>query len=143
MCIVHQGCQIFLRTTYQKEKKYTKYVQNRPNGHKIYQRPPLKDHKKFTQISIFENIPSGNPVCSTNACKSIFELFERQLGDFGHGVHLAAGVAGQPAADGPRLDQSRRQECLHGSLMVSLIQIRIIVGRPFWEKMIRSQCYDF
>jgi hypothetical protein len=31
-----KGCQIFLGTTHQKGKKYTKEPQNIPNGHKIY-----------------------------------------------------------------------------------------------------------
>jgi hypothetical protein len=34
---LHQGCQIFLGTTYQNGKKYTKSPQNIPNGPKIYQ----------------------------------------------------------------------------------------------------------
>jgi hypothetical protein len=33
--------------------KYTKVPQNRPNDHKIYQRLPLQDPPKFTQICIF------------------------------------------------------------------------------------------
>jgi hypothetical protein len=38
------GCQIFLDTIYQKEKKYTKLPQNIPNGHKMYQMA-LKESK--------------------------------------------------------------------------------------------------
>jgi hypothetical protein len=32
-----QGCQILFSTRYQNGKRYTKYPQNIPNGHKIYQ----------------------------------------------------------------------------------------------------------
>jgi hypothetical protein len=61
-----QVCQIFIGTTYQNGKKYTKWPQiipqgpilyqttvNRPNGHKIYKTLPLQDPKKFPQIGIF------------------------------------------------------------------------------------------
>jgi hypothetical protein len=34
---------------------------NRPNGHKISQHLPLQDPTKFTQIGIWENMPSGTP----------------------------------------------------------------------------------
>jgi hypothetical protein len=62
-----QGCQIFLGTTYQIGKKYTKYPLN-INIHIIYQHPPLQDPQKFTQIGIFglKNMPSGNPVDCAN-----------------------------------------------------------------------------
>jgi hypothetical protein len=42
---------------------YTKWPQNIPNGHKIYQHLPFKGPPKFTQIWAFwfENKPSGNP----------------------------------------------------------------------------------
>jgi hypothetical protein len=36
-CGSHQGCQIFLGTTYQNENKYTKTRTNIPNRNKIYQ----------------------------------------------------------------------------------------------------------
>jgi hypothetical protein len=57
-----------LGTTYQSGKKYTKFPQNVPNGHKIYipfsrqidkmaikkhQHRPLQDLPKFTQNGIF------------------------------------------------------------------------------------------
>jgi hypothetical protein len=36
--ITHQGCQIFLGTTYQSRKKYTKVTTKHvPNGHKMYE----------------------------------------------------------------------------------------------------------
>jgi hypothetical protein len=50
-----QGCQIFLGTTYQNEKKYTKWPLNMTNGHKIYQLA-----SKYTNIlrnMILENLP--------------------------------------------------------------------------------------
>jgi hypothetical protein len=34
-------------------QKCTKWPQNRPNGHKIYQHCPLPDPRKFTQNGIF------------------------------------------------------------------------------------------
>jgi hypothetical protein len=39
------------------DPKYTKWPQNRPNGHKIDHHLPLQYPPKFTQI---ENMPSGN-----------------------------------------------------------------------------------
>jgi hypothetical protein len=33
--------------------KYTKWLENIPNGHKIYQHFPLQDTPKYTQIGIF------------------------------------------------------------------------------------------
>jgi cytochrome c len=38
---------------YQMAIKYTKWMKNRPNGDKIYQRLPLQDSPKLTQIGIF------------------------------------------------------------------------------------------
>jgi hypothetical protein len=38
---VKQGCQIFLGTTYQNGKKYTKWPQNRPNGRKNIPTPSI------------------------------------------------------------------------------------------------------
>jgi hypothetical protein len=35
--LTHQGCQIFLGTTYQNGEKYTKWHQNVPNGHEIHE----------------------------------------------------------------------------------------------------------
>jgi hypothetical protein len=32
---------------------YTKWSQNRPNGHKMYQHLPLQEPPKFTQLVIF------------------------------------------------------------------------------------------
>jgi hypothetical protein len=61
-----QCCQIFLGAAYQNRKnvpnnykmyqiaiKYTKWLQNLPNGRKIYQNHPSQDPPKFTQIWIF------------------------------------------------------------------------------------------
>jgi hypothetical protein len=52
----------------------TKWPQDRPNGHKKYQRLPLKDPTKFTQIGFFgfENIPSGNPDFQVAVATSAF-----------------------------------------------------------------------
>jgi hypothetical protein len=49
---LHQGCQIFIGTTYQKVEKYTKLPQNIPNCHKIYQMAT-----KYTKWP--KNIPNG------------------------------------------------------------------------------------
>jgi hypothetical protein len=38
---------------YPMSTKYTKWSQNRQNGHKIYQHRPLQDPPKFTRIGIF------------------------------------------------------------------------------------------
>jgi hypothetical protein len=57
---------------------YTKWPQNRPNGHKMYQRLPLQKHRKFAQIGIFgfENMPSGNP-----GIKIISNFFRHEEGE--------------------------------------------------------------
>jgi hypothetical protein len=65
-CTLEQGCQIFLGTTFQKGKKYTKlpkiyqiaikyakWPERMSNGRKIYQHLPLQDPQKFTRIGIF------------------------------------------------------------------------------------------
>jgi hypothetical protein len=71
-----QGCQIFLDTIYQNERKYTKLPQHFPNGHKIHQmtlkyskRPEnilafsiLRPSKSYPNWDFwFKNEPSGNP----------------------------------------------------------------------------------
>jgi hypothetical protein len=38
---------------YQSAINFTKWPENSPNGHKVYQRLPSQDHPKFTQIGIF------------------------------------------------------------------------------------------
>jgi hypothetical protein len=57
---------------YQMATEYTKWPQNRPNIHTIYQHVPLQDPRKFTQIGTFclENIRSGNPASSP--CRNYF-----------------------------------------------------------------------
>jgi hypothetical protein len=62
-----QDCQIFLATTFQNGKKYSKKTErpnNIQNEHEIYQHLPLQDPPKFTQIWTFglkmpENISGG------------------------------------------------------------------------------------
>jgi hypothetical protein len=78
---LYLGCQIFRGNIYlnwenipkyykifQIVIKYTKWPENIPNGHKIYQHLPLQDPSKFTPIGIFglKNIPSGNPALYHN-----------------------------------------------------------------------------
>jgi hypothetical protein len=48
---------------YQMTINHTKWKQNIPNDHKMYEHLPLQDPPKFSQIGIFglQNMPSGNP----------------------------------------------------------------------------------
>jgi hypothetical protein len=40
--------------TYQMTTKYTKWVQNMPHGHKIYQRFPFQSPPEYTKNGIFD-----------------------------------------------------------------------------------------
>jgi hypothetical protein len=79
---IGQGCQIFLDTTYQNEKKYTNLPQNIPNVHKIHQMAIkytniLQEPPKFTQNCIF-----GLKICHLatliliNIAFKTFSIFE-------------------------------------------------------------------
>jgi hypothetical protein len=56
---VHQGCQIYLGTTYQNEEKFTKIAQNIPNYNKIpkmatkYTKKVFQGLPKYIKVEIF------------------------------------------------------------------------------------------
>jgi hypothetical protein len=66
MCPQEQGCQIFLGPNIPKREKYTKWLQNIPSGHYLYQMAVtisiLRPSKFYPNREFwFENKPSGNP----------------------------------------------------------------------------------
>jgi hypothetical protein len=81
----HQGCQIFLATTYQNGENipitlnYTQKPLNMPNGSKIYQHLPSQDPPKLTQIGIFglkTNHLAAQVVIALSRLLSVFSRHE-------------------------------------------------------------------